>query len=261
MEPASPWIRNPLKYQAYVSRTDEKDILKAMISSAFCKGELPIRPGDHGKRILDLGCGVGAMTGFLATLFAGNDIYAIERAPQFIKYAEQHVVNPGNVRFYAKNFEDFALFDFDFILCSHVLQYIDSPIDDFLLLLRKALKAEGEAWVIVQEEAGINQIVRAVLPYLHRQNPYFVRWFVHDHIRSRLDVLGISFLTSKFVSYFRAPNFKEPKGCDRQCLDFVLLDAFEEDNLDLRQCLAALSDKLVVNGLVRHEVGVTRIRR
>lgn len=261
MEQTSSWIKNPVKYHAYVTRTNEKDLLKTMLAAAFQRGELPVRPGDHGKRILDLGCGIGALTGFLAELFKGNDIYAIERSHKFLAYAEQHVINPGNIRFYAQHFEDFAALDFDFILCSHVLQYIDSPIDDFLLLLRNSLKADGECWIILQEDAGINQIVRAVTPYLHKVNPYFARWFVHDHVRRRLSASNIPFKTSTFVSYFRAPDFKEPKGCDRQCLDFVLLDAFEEDNQEFRQSLAALGDKLVVNGRVRHEVGVTRIRR
>lgn len=261
MAQPSPWIADPLKYFAYVARTDEKDLLKAMLAGAFHRGELPIHPGDHGKRILDLGCGIGANTGFLAGLFSGNDVFAVERSTPFVRYAEQHVADPGNIHFWSRHFEDLTSLDFDFILCSHVLQYIDSSLDEFLSLLRAALKADGECWILVQEESGINQIVKAALPHLRQTNPYFARWFVHDHVRRRLAVLGIRFSTSTFVSHFRAPDFRDPQGDDRRCLDFVLLDSLEEDNQELQQGLVALGAKLVVNGLIRHDVGVTRIRR
>ena len=261
MERTNAWIKDPAKYAAYVERTTEKEILKGLLAGAYFQGELPITPGQSNKKVLDLGCGLGSMTGFLAAVFQNHDIFAVERSREFLAYAERDVPNVGNINFYCRHFEDFADHRFDFILCSHVIQYIDSQIDEFLLRLRDSLTAAGEAWLIVQETAGINQIVKAAIPYMNRKNPYFDRWFVHDFVRQKLSDLGINFQTSTFVSYFKTMNFKNPTGKDKLCLDFILLDCYEETNSVLMDHLSQVGETISVNGYIRHEVGVTRIKR
>lgn len=255
------WIREPEKYAAYVDRTTEKEILKQLLAGAYFQGELPIQPGDVGKKVLDLGAGLGSLTGFLAALFNRHDVYAVERSREFVSYAEEKTPNPGNITFYCRHFEDFSPIRFDFILCSHAMQYIDSSVDEFLLKLRDGLTADGEAWIIIQENAGINQIVKTALPFLNIKNPYFERWFVHDHVRRRLSELGIKFQTSTFISAFKTINFENPDEQDRKCLDFFLLDCYEEKNDALQTHLAQLGQAIIKNGYILHEVGVTRIRR
>lgn len=255
------WIREPEKYAAYVNRTTEKEILKQFLAGAYYQGELSIQPGDVGKKILDLGSGLGSLTGFLSALFSRHDIYAVERSKEFNSYAEAKTPNSGNITFYCRHFEDFSPVLFDFILCSHAMQYIDSRVDEFLLKLRDALTAEGEAWIIVQEEAGINQIVKTAIPFLNKKNPYFERWFVHDYVRKRLSELGISFQTTTFISAFKTIDFKNPNEQDRKCLDFILLDSYEEKNDVLIDQLSHLGKSITKNGYIVHEVGVTRIRR
>lgn len=261
MEPTSGWIRDPNKYKAYVDRTNEKEILKSMITRAYYQGQLPIKPGDSGKRVLDLGCGIGANTSFLASLFDQHDVHAVERSREFLAFAEDSVINPGNTTFYCAHFEDFAKSGYDFILCSHVLQYIDGLLDEFLLRLRDALAPDGEAWIVLQEEVGINQIVSTAIPYLSRPSPYLMRWFVHSHVRGRLAELGVAHDTAKFVSIFKAPDFVNPTGKDKLCLEFFLLEEYQGDNDGLRAALADLGGRISVDGYVRHEVGITRIRR
>lgn len=261
MDKTTAWIRDPAKYAAYVERTNEKEILRGLLAGAYYQGELPIKPGDVGKTVLDLGCGLGSLTAFLAALFQNHDVYALERSKDFLSFAERDVPNPGNIRFYCRHFEDFGGRSFDFVLCSHAMQYIDSPVDEFLLRLRDSLTAEGEAWIIIQEEAGINQIVKASFPYLNKENPYFSRWFVHSYVRQRLEALGIQHSTSTFVSHFRTLDFTAPDEQDKLCLGFFLLDSYEEENAELHAHLAGVGSSLAVNGYIRHEVGVTRIRR
>ena len=257
----SGWIKEPLKFEAYVKRTNEKEILKTLLNTAHVRGELSIGPDDKGKKVLDLGCGLGSLTGFLAALFADCDIFALERSKPFFDYAERAVPNPGNIRFYCRHFEDYAASRFDFILCSHALQYIDSPLDEFLLRIRESLTAEGEAWLVIQEEPGINEIVRAAIPTLTKLNPHFESWFTHERVKQRLTELGIEHTSSRFISYFRALDFDHLDTEDRLCLDFILLDSYDESNSDLVERLVQLGHDIAKDGLIRHDVGISRIRR
>lgn len=261
MNKQTAWIRNPAKYAAYVERTTEKDIFKGLLAGAYYQGKLPIKPGDKNKKVLDLGCGLGSLTVFLSALFKDHDIYAVERSKSFLDYAEQNVPNAGNINFYCQHFEDYSNRNFDFILCSHVLQYIDSPIDEFLLKLYDSLTVKAEAWIVLQEDKGINQVVKAAIPHLNKKNPYIENWFVHEYVRHRLRALGIRYHTSTFVSYFKAINFGNPTEKDKLCLDFFLLDCYEETNVALVNSLSQLDRSISANSNIRHDVGITKICR
>ena len=52
----------------------QKEILKSLLAREFYLKNLSVKPGDHGRRVLDLGCGIGALTAFLSELFSGNDV-------------------------------------------------------------------------------------------------------------------------------------------------------------------------------------------
>lgn len=251
----------PERYKAYVDRTNEKEILKVLLAREFLLGNLSIRPGDKGKRVLDLGCGIGALTTFLAQLFKNNDIVAIDRSKRILNYAEKIVSASTNVELVLGYFEDFSRKNWDFILCSHVLQYIDSDLKDFIKKIWESLRPGGETWIILQEQRGINQFIRKALPVLSHPDPHFLKWFVHDHVRKILDELGIPFTTGWFRSFFWAPNFKNPSPDDLNFLNFLLLGGFEPENTILVSSLDELKNLVAPKGFVPHDVGVTRIRK
>jgi 2-polyprenyl-3-methyl-5-hydroxy-6-metoxy-1,4-benzoquinol methylase len=252
----------PTNYETYVRHTNEKVLLHNELIRAYWANELPIRPGEVGKKILDLGCGLGTNTSILLSIFSQHDVYAIDRAKDFLSYAATHVLNPnGNLSVEHSAFEDFTKRRFDFVLCSHVLQYIDTALTPFLKKIIESLAVGGEAWIVLQEEYGINKLVLASRPFLNNPSPYLRDWFVHERIRKILIELGIEIRARKISSHFRAPNLNNPTEDDLALLNFILLDGFDPQNSELVQLLVSEVQALSRSDLIQHDIGITKIRR
>lgn len=252
----------PQNYEIYVKRTNEKIILQNEIARAYYMNELPIRPGEFNKKVLDLGCGLGTNTAALISLFETHDVYALDISKDFINIASEFLIAPNNnLCFIHKAFEDFDKLKFDFILCSHTLQYIDTPLIPFLKKIFEHLTHNGEAWIILQEEHGINQIVRESIPFLNKKSPHFNDWFVHCYVRELLLDLGVKIRAQTFLSYFFAPNMDDLNNGDINLLNFFLLDGFEINNIELRNTLKNLIEHQSIKGFIPHEVGITKFRK
>lgn len=264
IEPAS--LRStftlPANYQAYVLATNEKALLHKELARAYWAGDLPIRPGDSNKRVLDLGCGLGTNTSVLLSLFDQHDVYAIDRSRDFLNYTTSQVIDPiNNLTVEHCAFEDFTRDRFDFILCSHVLQYIDTALIPFIKKITESLTTGGEAWIVLQEERGINELILASIPYLNVPSPYFKKWFVHDAVRKILMDMGVEIRSRKILSHFRAPNIDNPTEEDIALLNFILLDSFDLRSGELVNALNSEMQDISRSGLIPHEVGITKFRR
>lgn len=252
----------PANYRAYVAGTDEKVLLHKELARAYWAGELPIRFGDSNKRVLDLGCGLGTNTSVLLGLFDQHDVYAIDRSRDFLDYATSQIIDPNNnLTIEHSAFEDFTRRRFDFILCSHVLQYIDTELIPFIKKIYESLAAGGEVWIVLQEERGINELILASLPYLDAPSPYFKKWFVHDAVRKILMDMGVEIRSRKILSHFRAPNIDDPAEEDIALLNFILLNGFDYRNVELVNVLTSKIARKSRSGLIPHEVGITKFRR
>lgn len=254
----------PRNYEAYVKRTNEKTLLHKELSRAYWAGELPIRRGDVNKKILDLGCGLGTNTQTLLNLFENHDVCAIDISKDFLNHAKSYLIDPNrNLLIEHTAFEDFSpRYHFDFILCSHVLQYIDTPLVPFLKKIIESLTPNGEAWIVLQEERGINQLIHTSRPFLDNPSPYFSKWFVHDQVRNILLELGVEIRSRIILSYFRAPDLNNLGEEDVALLNFILLNGFDPRNDDLLHALdSTLRTVRQPSGLIPHEIGITKLRR
>jgi magnesium-protoporphyrin O-methyltransferase len=81
----------------------------------------------RGARILDAGCGTGAMTAELAR--RGADVVAVDIAPQLIDIAKQRLPQglPGRVMFQAGDMTDAAHGRFDYVMAMDSLIYYAVP--------------------------------------------------------------------------------------------------------------------------------------
>ena len=257
----------PANYQAYIERTTEKAILKDKLTKAYMARALSIRPGEHRKRVLDLGSGLGTNTLVLSALFSDHDIHAIDVSGRFLGMAQENLGRHDvtkNTEFFHTAFEDFGRDGYDFILCSHVLQYINTDLEAFIRKIRESLTADGEAWIVLQEERGLNQIIQAARPYLDlgQAGSHFRDWFVHDRVRSVVsDLHGASTRYEHFESCFLAPSAHSPQKKDRDFLNFVLLDGFDPTNQDLSRAVESTIASMAPSRILPHDVGITRIRR
>jgi SAM-dependent methyltransferase len=254
----------PTNYIEYVERTNEKQLLRLELERAFLAGELPIRPGDRRiKRILDLGCGPGVNAVALSGIFSEHQIIALDVAKEQASWTAGATTNLGlkNIEVLHGAFEDFKSGGFDFILASHVLQYIDTPLTPFISKIRECLKPGGEAWILVQEKLGINQIVESALPYLSLPHPYLRRWFTHDRVRRILSALQISFNTKTFISHFTVPSDTENKQAWNRLINFFLIDSYEQGNPELETVIHNVICQLQRSGSIVHKVSISKFSR
>ena len=93
-------------------------------------------------RMLDLGCG----TGRLLTFFAGivREIVAMEPDEERLAIARKAGANLHNVAYISESFQDYSGKKFDIVLCSHVIQHLESKaLPGFVEKLRCVLEEDG----------------------------------------------------------------------------------------------------------------------
>ncbi|QQS34769.1 MAG: class I SAM-dependent methyltransferase [Ignavibacteriales bacterium] len=252
---------SPKNYLAYVERTNEKLLLQEELLRAFNNNELPIKKGDTGKKILDLGCGLGTHTNFLSKMFPDNKIIAIDISKDYIDLLIPKMKTIYNVELYKIAFEDYIGTTFDFILASHVLQYIQTPFIEFTNKIIQTLKSQGELWIVLQEKRGLNQIIVQSKEILNTQSSFFKNWFTHEEVRVALDHLNVTLRYKTLHSRFRAINYITPTADDINFLNFVLLnDLTDYSKHDLLKIIE-LQKPLIHNDMIYHDVGISKVRR
>jgi SAM-dependent methyltransferase len=241
------------RYLAYCQDTDEKTKLHECI-----REDLIPRPAS----ILDLGCGNGINTAFLADYFSNSSVDAIERSPAQFDYAITHN-NRKNTTYILNSFEDFHTDKkYDFILASHVLQYIDSNLESFVRKAISMLSSNAELWFVQQTRYGMAQIISHQRPYL--ANPRFGNWKTfEDYLPIIEDTLkkGFQIEISHLNSSFKQIDFANPSEEDKLRLEFIfcLTNTFDEQSLEFKSNLAKLD--LGNEERISHPNGIMKIRR
>ncbi len=256
--------RTPLKYLAWVRNTNEKLILQQRIKSEYEAGRLAVMPQNANKRILDLGCGNGINSVFLAQLFANCQIDAIDRSPAQIEYASsRHTAT--NLHYYCSRLEDYCSAQgYDFILASHILQYIDSPFEVFAEKVLALIRPGGEAWIVQQTRKGMAEIIAHQQPFLisHR----FRNWQTfEDYCDMMTDLVKscteFEMTTLHLDTSIAAINFANPNEDDKLRLEFIFcLDAsYDAQSAEFKAHLATCA--LSSQGRIAHPNGIMRIAR
>src|SRR5262245_6394864 len=118
---------------------------------------LGIQPGD---KVLELGCGCGAITRFLGEL--GADVTAVEGSPQRALIASERCRDLRNVKVFVDDLLQFQCDDrFDWVLLVGVLEYApvfsDSadPTNHFLLAAAQFLGPEATLVVAIENKLGL----------------------------------------------------------------------------------------------------------
>jgi trans-aconitate 2-methyltransferase len=79
-------------------------------------------------RVLEIGCGIGTLTGLLARYIRRGEIVAVDISPESIEIARKRLSHASNVRFMVSDMTDFNHTEvFDFIILPDVLEHI--PVD------------------------------------------------------------------------------------------------------------------------------------
>ena len=118
---------------------------------------LNIKPGD---RVLEIGCGCGALTRYLGEI--GADTIALEGSPGRARIAAARCSDLPNVKVYVDNLLDLDIPGaFDWVLMVGVLEYApvyagsEEPVDEYLLCASKYLTPNGKLVIAIENKLGL----------------------------------------------------------------------------------------------------------
>lgn len=250
-------------YLAYTQNTDEKGKLQNYIKNEFKKNNLPISAQDTGQEILDVGCGNGVNTLFLAKLFKKHHITAVDFSLSQIEFAKRHN-NANNINYYCLSFKNWKISQkFDFILVSHVLQYIDGKPLNFIKKIIQSLAKGGEAWIVQQTKKGMYEIIKHQKSFL--DNPIFANWFTFEDylplVKRLVKNKPLTIKTKDLPTSFKSISFAKPTNEDKMRLEFILgLDKpFDKQSFLFKKHLTRLT--LGSSGRILHPNGIIKIRK
>jgi len=174
---------------------------------------------DKTKRVLEVGCGCGAITRFLGETF--DRVVSIEGSLERAKIARLRTKDLPNVSIICAPFQDVKFIEtFDVIFCVGVFEYsahfVDGsdPYDTIMKYFRKILSPDGVIVLAIENQFGLKYFSSSSEDHTNRMfegiegYPYYkrsVRTFGYDEIKARL--------TKYFAHcdfYFPYPDYKIP---------------------------------------------------
>ena len=237
--------------QAYCCNTNEKEELQQHIKKSFST-KPPIR-------ILDLGCGTGIHTSFLSKEFRKSKIEAVNVPGELIEYAMKEN-NGQNINYQAIPFEQYITkIKFDFILMSHVLQYVKSPIHDFVSKALSLLVLNGQLWIVQHTKKGMAEILKHQEFFLSDQFKVWKTFEDYEIIIKSIVDKEYLISTAYLNTSWNPINFKEPTEEDKRRLEFIfcLNEAFDQQSTEFRVNLAKYNKK----GRISHPNKILKIKR
>ncbi len=130
-------------------------------------------PDLKGKKVLELGAGVGRFSGYLAKQAAG--LTAVDLVPQFIQKNRQDNADCPNVTFLVSDVMDIEFKEgfFDFIFINWLFMYLeDREVEGLLKKIGKWLSPKGE--LFFRESCDLKRSKWAMGDYFaHYRDPWF----------------------------------------------------------------------------------------
>lgn len=118
-------------------------------------------------RALDFGCGSGVLTKILEELFAS--VVATDLSPNMLDHTRQKYKDSPNVD--VVSIGDVPEGDFDFLICSSVIEYVDDP-NEFVGQLSGYLRPGGTMAVTFSNKNGLMQMYNRYIAALFRSDSY-----------------------------------------------------------------------------------------
>ena len=174
---------------------------------------------DRSKKVLEVGCGCGAITRFLGETF--DDVVSVEGSLARSRLARLRTRGLDNVSILSAPFQEIRFKGkFDLIICVGVFEYsgafvdAEDPYDSILQYFNELLTSDGQLIIAIENQFGLKYFSSSSEDHTNRMfegiegYPNFgdsVRTFGYDDLKSKL--MGY-FPITEF--YFPYPDYKLP---------------------------------------------------
>jgi len=174
---------------------------------------------DKSKKVLEVGCGCGAITRFLGETF--DDVVSIEGSLARARLARLRTKDMKNISILCGPFQEIVFKDkFDIVFCVGVFEYsggfvsADDPYDAILQYFVDILNPDGILVLAIENQFGLkyfcsskedhtNRMFEGIEGYPHYGN--IIKTFGYDELKNRL---GKYFSSINY--YFPYPDYKMP---------------------------------------------------
>ncbi len=215
-----------LKYLEEYGEKNYQEIFKKDVRWPVFYHLTPIRknilnwyPFKEGKEVLEIGAGMGAITGILCD--KAKLVTSVELSRQRASAIERRCKNKENLELIVGNFNEIKWTKkFDYITLIGVLEYAPlytntaSPFYDFLKQIQSLLKEDGKLLIAIENQFGMkyfsgapedhtNKIYDGITGYA---NPKGMRTFGKEELKKLLEQVGLKY--TKF--YYPMPDYKLP---------------------------------------------------
>lgn len=153
----------------------------------------------YGDTILDIGCGIGYGSFFLATMTPCLSITAVDLSEEAIEYAREHYRH-GKINFIRGDALKINLdAKYDIIIAYEITEHIENA-SDFLKRISLLLKPEGKLFVSTPNEE--------IMPYSKERFPFHVRHYSSAEFENLLIEAGL-FIEKRFsqINHIPFPGF------------------------------------------------------
>ena len=139
--------------------------------------------------VLEIGCGIGILTGLLGAYCRKGTVVATDISPQCIELAQKCTRKMGHVRYHVTDMDDFNVAEkFDFILLPDVLEHIP-------------LEKHAALFATLQQHSHPDTVVAINIP-----DPYLLEWY-HAYGPEKLQIVDQPLYTHDLLQSIYANDF------------------------------------------------------
>jgi len=236
------------------SKAAQKYLNTAYVQKAVAARLVELIPQEiHPKRILEVGCGPGVLTGLLLQRFAEAEIDCLDLSPEMLQHLSSEFASP-RINLIQGNFldEGIKLQTYDLIISSSSMHWFN-PLSSAFEKVEKLLSSGGIFLVALMVEGTLKEL-RELRASLFPKKKNFLDFHSADDISKSLKSVGLELVFEENRPYIESHN--DPFSFFRSLSDRGVTASSGKENQLSRGELLALAEQYQNKYGSEKEIGV-----